>query len=59
MSSSSTDNLPPWAIGLAVVVLLVIVGGLWYRFLGPGSFQRVPRPAPLGAPTELRSSAPR
>jgi hypothetical protein len=57
MSSNSTDSMPPWAIGLAIAFLLFVVGGLWYRFLGPGSVQHLPMPPPLGAPTELRPSA--
>src|SRR5437879_345533 len=50
MSSNITDSVPPWAIGLAVAFLLLIVGGLCYRYLGPGSVQPLPMPPPPGAP---------
>jgi hypothetical protein len=34
-----------WIIG--GIVLLVIVGGLWWKFLGPGSVPPEPKPMPL------------
>jgi len=33
----SQRELPTWLIGSAVAVFLVVVVGLWYRYLGPGS----------------------
>jgi len=45
---SSTGETPVWTIGAAVVVGLLLVVGIWYRFLGPGS--QPPRPTQVVAP---------
>jgi hypothetical protein len=37
----SDREIPPWLLGAGVGVFLLLVVGLWYRYLGPGS---VPAP---------------
>ncbi|MCS6861498.1 MAG: hypothetical protein NZT92_14405 [Abditibacteriales bacterium] len=38
------QSASPAAIIAAVIVLVLIVGGLWYKFLGPGSNPTIPDP---------------
>ena len=32
-------ELPPWLIGGAIAFFVLVVFGLWYHYLGPGSAQ--------------------
>jgi hypothetical protein len=42
------QELPSWLLGGALIFFLLIVVGLWYRYLGPGSVP--PPPTRVEAP---------
>jgi hypothetical protein len=42
------QELPQWLLGVGVAVFLLLVVGLWYRYLGPGSVP--PPPTQVAAP---------
>jgi len=51
----------PMAIVVAVVILILIIGGLWWKFLGPGAKKPEPLPiqeTPLTAAEEIPPPAP-
>jgi hypothetical protein len=44
----NNQGIPQWLLGLGVGVFLLLVVGLWYRHLGPGSVP--PPPTRVEAP---------
>ncbi len=48
-------ELPPWLLGVGIGVFLLLLVGLWYRYLGPGSVP--PPPTRVAAPDEGGMSA--
>jgi hypothetical protein len=48
-------ELPPWLLGVGIGVFLLLLVGLWYRYLGPGSVP--PPPTRVTAPDEGGMSA--
>jgi hypothetical protein len=54
----SERELPSWLIGSAIAVFVLLVFGLWYRYLGPGSVPRPPvrveEPSPDGMSSKAR-----
>jgi ABC-type transporter Mla subunit MlaD len=52
-------EIPPWLIGAGVVIFVLLVLGLWYRYLGPGSAPpppvRVEEPSVDGLSSKARS----
>jgi hypothetical protein len=53
------NELPPWLIGAGVAIFVLLVVGLWYRCLGPGSAPpppvRVEEPSVDGMSSKARS----
>jgi hypothetical protein len=47
---SNAGETPSWVIAVAVVALVLLLGGFWYRFLGPGSAP--PPPTRVEAPDD-------
>ena len=54
----SERELPSWLIGGAIAIFVLLVFGLWYRCLGPGSVPpppvRVEEPSPDGMSSKAR-----
>ena len=54
----SDRELPNWLLGSAIAVFALLVIGLWYRYLGPGSAPpppvRVEEPSPDGLSSKAR-----
>jgi hypothetical protein len=46
----SDREMPSWLVGGAVAFVLLVLVGLWYRYLGPGSVP--PPPTRVEAPDE-------
>lgn len=47
---SNATETPSWVIAVAVAALVLLLGGCWYRFLGPGSAP--PPPTRVEAPDD-------
>jgi len=51
-------ELPSWLLGSAIALFVLVVFGLWYRYLGPGSEApppvRVEEPSPDGMSSKAR-----